>query len=356
MGTFPVEFRSAEEIGAGPKRAETDPLDEEERMLCDALAAKLNLDGFEYIDRVLLLQMVRGYHYEEKRLAQTYEVLRRCLEWRRSVGADSVLDAPTPSVLADHEEWRQAWHMDIYGTDAVGHPVMGHRLGMLDPTTFLQRFPVDAIKVNYMRDMEFLQWHKEQISINGPRPIYKAISILDMTDLGFAHTSSSFRGPISEVVSLLQDFYPEGTLRVYIVNTPMIFRALWAAIKPMLHPVTAANITILGYDKEQLKSTFRDAGIELDQLPTWVGGTREDGELMKYFNDGSPALSRADRAKSGSLTAEDYQKALLQDNSQLFRGLRQPCVTDAQIESEFAQGKKPPMSRKMGLEPEPEPQ
>eukprot|EP01043_Picozoa_sp_COSAG02_P070870 COSAG02_NODE_12723_length_1502_cov_1.698006_1_plen_323_part_01 len=323
MGVFSAEFREAEAIGPGPKRAEEDPLDEEERLLCDALAAKLNLDGFEYIDQVLLLQMVRGYHYEEKRLARTYEVLHRCLEWRRSVGADSVLDAPTPSVLADHGEWRQAWHMDIYGTDAAGHPIMGHRLGMLDPVAFLQRFPVDAIKVNYMRDMEFLQWHKEQISLCGPRTIYKQISILDMTNLGFAHTSSNFRGPISEVVTLLQDFYPEGTLRVYIVNTPMIFRVMWAAVKPTLHPVTVANITILGYDKQQLNSAFRDAGMEPDQLPTWAGGTREAGALAKYFKDGSPVLRRAGRAEGGVLTPEGYQKALLQDESQLFRGLQQ---------------------------------
>ena len=60
--------------------------------------------------------------------------------------------------------------------DAAGHPIMGHRLGLIDPVAFLQRFPVAAIKVNYMRDMEFLQWHKEQISLTGPRTIYKQIS------------------------------------------------------------------------------------------------------------------------------------------------------------------------------------
>ena len=339
MGVFPPEFREAQAIGPGPKRSEDDPLDEQERVLCDALSRLLTLEGFEYIDRVLLLQMVRGYHYEEQRLEKTYEVLCRCLEWRRSVGADSVLHKPSRRVLDDHAEWRQAWHMDIYGADAAGHPIMGHRLGLIDPVAFLQRFPVDAIKVNYMRDMEFLQWHKEQISLSGPRTIYKQISILDMTNLGFAHTGSNFRGPISEVVALLQDFYPEGTLRVYIVNTPMIFRVMWAAVKPMLHPVTVANITILGYDKEQIKSAFRDAGMEPDQLPTWAGGTREDGVLCKYCTDGSPALLRAGHAEGG-LTAEDYQISLLQDASRLFRGSQPLVRTHTDPESEPAADEK----------------
>ena len=64
-------------IGPGPKRLEPDPLDDEEKLLCDALTARLRSDGFEHIDRVLLLQMVRGYHYEEQRLVSQQQAGQR---------------------------------------------------------------------------------------------------------------------------------------------------------------------------------------------------------------------------------------------------------------------------------------
>ena len=31
--------------------------------------------------------------------------------------------------------------------------------------------------------------------------------------------------------------------KIYLVNTPMLFRAVWAIVKPWLHPVTAAKVS-----------------------------------------------------------------------------------------------------------------
>ena len=217
-------------IGPGPKLTEDDEWDDVELAVRGALEARLRDDGWEgwdSIDEVLLLQVIRGYHYEERRVEATYGALRRLLEWRRDIGADTLLSSPPPQVVADHAEWRRQWHMDIYGEDATRHPIMGHRLGSLHPATFIDRFPVDEIKLNYARDMEFLQWHKKKLSRQGPNRVYKQISVLDMTNLSFAHTTARFRTPIGKVVAMLQDFYPEGTTRVYIVNAPMIFRVMW---------------------------------------------------------------------------------------------------------------------------------
>lgn len=34
--------------------------------------------------------------------------------------------------------------------------------------------------------------------------------------------------------------------KIYLVNTPMLFRAVWAIIKPWLHPATAAKVRFGG--------------------------------------------------------------------------------------------------------------
>jgi hypothetical protein len=37
-------------------------------------------------------------------------------------------------------------------------------------------------------------------------------------------------------------FYPETMWKIYLVNTPMLFRAVWTVVKPWLHPITAAKV------------------------------------------------------------------------------------------------------------------
>jgi hypothetical protein len=39
-------------------------------------------------------------------------------------------------------------------------------------------------------------------------------------------------------------FYPETMWKIYLVNTPMLFRAVWAIVKPWLHPITAAKVCV----------------------------------------------------------------------------------------------------------------
>jgi hypothetical protein len=40
-------------------------------------------------------------------------------------------------------------------------------------------------------------------------------------------------------------FYPETMWKIYLVNTPMLFRAVWTVVKPWLHPITAAKVIFL---------------------------------------------------------------------------------------------------------------
>jgi hypothetical protein len=48
------------------------------------------------------------------------------------------------------------------------------------------------------------------------------------------------------VVYIRQFYYPESLYRMFIINAPFVFRAVWAMVKPWLHPIT----------KERVRSSF----------------------------------------------------------------------------------------------------
>lgn len=41
---------------------------------------------------------------------------------------------------------------------------------------------------------------------------------------------------------LLEYFYPECCVKIYIVNAPYAFQVLWKIVKPWLHPVTRSCV------------------------------------------------------------------------------------------------------------------
>ena len=244
------------------------------------------------LDSTLMLQAIRGFHHEVQRVETTYEKYAKILDWRRSVGADALLSEPPPETVRRHAEWRQQWHMDAYGEDSLGHPIMGHRLGKIDPTTFLDNFDIDLVKLCYARDMEYFAHRKRAVAQQRGEAVYKQVVILDMDGLSSGHFGSKFRGPVKDVIVLLQDMYPEGTHRIFIINTPAAFRAIWWTVQGYLDTNVRENIKIVNYDKQAQRKAFAAEGIELSQIPVWAGGEwlDDDGWLARHERAGTPAI------------------------------------------------------------------
>ena len=62
---------------------------------------------------------------------------------------------------------------------------------------------------------------------------------------------------VSRITAIAQDHYPETMAETIIINAPMSFRVVWAAVKPLLQPRTVNKITLLGTKyMEELKKRF----------------------------------------------------------------------------------------------------
>jgi hypothetical protein len=50
--------------------------------------------------------------------------------------------------------------------------------------------------------------------------------------------------PISVVLRDVYRFYPESMHKMYVVNAPWVFKAIWAVVRPWLHPITQSKIHV----------------------------------------------------------------------------------------------------------------
>jgi len=63
----------------------------------------------------------------------------------------------------------------------------------------------------------------------------------------FSMKNMDYQG-VKVLVSILQTNYPEVLDRAIIVDSPFIFSACWAIIRPWLDPVTADKVQFTNYD------------------------------------------------------------------------------------------------------------
>ena len=135
-------------------------------------------------------------------MEKTLEVLERCLNWREEHEIDSLLDAPADSASAAHAEYlrqskvfRRLWHLDTWGRDDTNHLIMCHRIGQIEPKELLQDLTMEQIKMQFIRDMEYMVRRKEHTSIEAQASRYKHVSILDFS--GFSSCAALPMGCLS---------------------------------------------------------------------------------------------------------------------------------------------------------------
>ena len=99
--------------------------------------------------------------------------------------------------------------------------------------------------------------------------LVRFLSVIDLKGLSMKHTTAKAREIGRIIVRLVQDNYPEMVGKVLIINAPMIFRGVWAVLKPLLAERTVKKISILGAD--YVETLHRELGKE--SCPYIYGGS-----------------------------------------------------------------------------------
>ena len=81
------------------------------------------------------------------------------------------------------------------------------------------------------------------------------------------------------------NLYPESIYKLFLVNAPFAFRAMWKMITPFVDEATLKKIQICGAGDNTTRNLFAKNGVTADQYPDFLGGGHAGRDLIDFVND-----------------------------------------------------------------------
>ncbi|KAJ4826931.1 hypothetical protein Tsubulata_049233 [Turnera subulata] len=171
------------------------------------------------------------------------------LKWRKEfVPNGTISPEETPNEIAQNK-------MFLQGSDKKGRPIAV----LLGARHFQRKGCLDEFK-------RFAVFVLDKICSRIPPGQEKFVVIGDVEGWGYAN--SDIRGYLGGL-SILQDYYPERLAKLFIVNAPAIFMAVWKIIYPFIDNKTKKKIVFV--EAKKVKSTLLEY-IDESQIPEKYGG------------------------------------------------------------------------------------
>lgn len=113
---------------------------------------------------------------------------------------------------------------------------------------------------------------------------YKHTLLIDVSHIKMGMVSSgSKRAALQKIFGIGSKYFPETIWKIYLINGPMVFRGVYACVKPFLAPETIAKINILGSYESAMKKMEQD-GLPRSVLPEFMGGGAKGIASYDYVN------------------------------------------------------------------------
>ena len=149
---------------------------------------------------------------------------------------------------------------------------------MTPPAEMVSSFSLDIFLRNQSFNREAQRAALNAASHRAGRRITKAVVVVDMKGVCLGHTKQDVVNVMRTTNGLFSHLYPESVRRLFVINAPFVFTALWAVCKTFVHPITQKKLQVLG---SNYHAAFADAGIQLrtgglpDGPPSWTAEMEE---------------------------------------------------------------------------------
>ncbi len=221
------------------------PPSEDEVAAVVRLKEKLEVEKPEGLDRYQftdtgILRFYRGRKQDEEK---AYRALIKHLEWRKENNVD---DINNQTNLFEKEV--NSGKFNINAVDKEGRPSIFIYARKHDKNDR----DIDEMKLVIIHTLENI--------LKKTKPEEERINIcFDLT--GFTYNCMDY-DVVKLLVNILQFNYPDTLSVALVINSPFLFSACWAIIRPWLDPVTAAKVGFV--KKDDLKNYFEPEMIPLD--------------------------------------------------------------------------------------------
>uniref|UniRef100_A0A7N0TML0 CRAL-TRIO domain-containing protein n=1 Tax=Kalanchoe fedtschenkoi TaxID=63787 RepID=A0A7N0TML0_KALFE len=196
------------------------------------------------VDNLMLRRFLRA---RELDIDKASNMFLKYLNWRRTFVPNGFISESEITKNIEHNK------LFMQGRDKLGRPIVFVYAARHLPTT------VEEVK-------RYVVYTLDKIISRMPSGQEKYITLTDVEGWGYANTD--IRGALA-ALSILQDCYPERLGKMFIINAPYIFMAMWKVIYPFIDSKTKKKIVFVE-KKKQLSTLLEE--IDESQLPEIFGG------------------------------------------------------------------------------------
>lgn len=243
-------------------------LKDKERAVLDQFRAVLQASGARYKGRFpddrTLLRFLRARNFH---LKDAKAMLEATLAWREENSVDHIRKEFQYPERTELKKFYPQFH---HQTDKSGRPIYIEQFGRLDVDKVLEVTTMERLLKFHIQEWEILTDLKfPACSAKAGVHIEKSLTILDLKGVNPRSFAGKVRHFAKEVTRIDQDHYPEHLGTMLIINTPIMFKAVWQVVKLWLDKKTQTKIQVLGahYQKRLLEL------VDADMLPHFLGGT-----------------------------------------------------------------------------------
>lgn len=216
---------------------------------------------------LLRFAIARNFNAEE-----TKKMLAQFVQFQRQLEADKVSHWGPGD--ASFDEMSANINMGLHHSAKNGTPVLIWRLGESKLKDLLKTYTPEQVVYYFVQlGNRFVNIVLPLASKVNQKRTEKLMVIFDLKNtemMGFL--SGKLNEFLKRFAEAGQLFYPNVLEKLYIVNAPMLFSAVWSVFKHFLHPTTQERIEISsGINKEKIQ-----ASVDADLLPVWLGGKSTD--------------------------------------------------------------------------------
>jgi hypothetical protein len=236
----------------------------------------------ESMPDALLLRFLKARRFD---VSKALKMFLDYLAWRIEANVDETVKSYVfPEAKAVAALYPRFYHK----TDRRGRPIYIEQLGFLNVNKLFGISTPERIIQAYVREYEkVLAYRFPACSTKAGHHIEQGCTILDLKGVPLTQFNQ-VRKIVQQVSSIAQNYYPETLGRMFIINAPLLFKGVWAMVKPMLDENTVAKISVLSshYEKELLED------IDPQSLPAFYGGKCDcpggcESSDVGPWNDGS---------------------------------------------------------------------
>lgn len=229
----------------------------------------------------LQLMVVRGYaDKKEKRVQMSLDAANYIYEWRAETKSDDCLKKIDPKSLPYHN----AWPTRYAGEDRYGHIITYDKVEEMDVDDLCAIDDHDILHYR-TQQCEAIRLLKHRIEMRRGHRVAKHVYIMDLKALSLSkHFTRRVKNMMAPIFKVNGDAYPDSLWSLWLINTPLAFRAIWSFVSTIIDPTTRAKIRMLG-GKDKYLPEMEKCGIPRSALPHDLGGEHPSLLLLDFIKE-----------------------------------------------------------------------